>query len=182
MFSALILAVSVRLMLNALLPIAYIRIRFGWLSVNLVRQGELVSVFEGKAQVAVRSGVSAHPEVVAVGDEVEAVMQRTPAGLTVRTAFDHPRLLYGGLEDTVLVLQNFVLRAALKADISLRGCRVVMHPQRELEGGLSELEAQGLIEIATRGGGRDVGIYNGAGELTPHDLATMRLRKPINRR
>jgi hypothetical protein len=85
------------------------------------------------------------------------------------------------LENTILVMQNFVQRAALQAEISLRGCRVVIHPQRELEGGLSDLEARGLIELATRAGGRDVGIYKGAVELTPQDLTAMRLRRPLNR-
>ena len=170
-------------MLNALVPIAYIRLRFGWISVHLVRQGALVGAFEGKAQVAVkRASAATIPEVVAVGDEVDAALLRAPADLTVRTAFDHPRLLFGSIADTVLVMKHFVLRAAQQSDISLRGCRVVIHPQRELEGGLSEIEAQALIELATRAGGRDVGIYTGAAKLTPQDLAAVRLRKPINRR
>lgn len=169
-------------MLNALLPIAYIRLRFGWVSVRLIRQGELLGEFEGKAQVAIkRTSTFANPEVVAVGEEADAALQRAPEALVLRTAFDHPRLIFGNLENTILVMQQFVLRAALQADISLRGCRVVLHPQRELEGGLSDLEARGLIELATRAGGRDVGIYNGAAELTPQDLTTMRLRRPLNR-
>jgi rod shape-determining protein MreB len=168
-------------MLNALLPIAYIRLRFEWVSVRLVRQGELLGEFEGKAQVAFkRSSAPERPEIVAVGDEVDAAVEGSPEALVVRTAFDHPRVLFGNVEHTILVMQNFVLRAALQADISLRGCRVVIHPQRDLEGGLSELEARGLIELATRAGGRDVGIYNGAAELTPQDLTAMRLRKPLH--
>lgn len=171
-------------MFNALVPIAYIRLRFGWISVRLVRQGELLGDFEGKAQVAVkRSSVASAsiPEVVAVGDEVEDAIARFSEELIVRTAFDHPRLIFGSLENTILVMKHFVLRAAQQSDISLRGCRVVIHPQRELEGGLSDLEAQGLIELATRVGGRDVGIYNGSAELTPQDLSAIRLRKPLNR-
>jgi hypothetical protein len=168
-------------MFNALVPIAYIRLRFGWVSVRLVRQGELVGEFEGKAQVALkRLSASSVPEVVAVGDEVDIALARSPEELVVRTAFDHPRLLFGSIENTVLVMKHFVMRAAQQADISLRGCRVVLHPQRELEGGLSEIEAQGLIGLATRAGGRDVGIYNGSVELTPHDLTAIRLRKPLN--
>jgi hypothetical protein len=169
-------------MINALVPIAYVRLRFGWISVRLVRQGELVGDFEGKAQVALkRSTAATVPEVVAVGDEVDRAIERYPEELVVRTAFDHPRLIFGDLANTILVMKHFVLRAAQQSDISLRGCRVVIHPQRELEGGLSELEAQGLIELATRAGGRDVGIYNGAVELTPQDLSAVRLRKPLNR-
>jgi rod shape-determining protein MreB len=169
-------------MFNALVPTAYIRLRFGWISVRLIRQGELVGAFEGKAQVALkRMTASTIPEVVAVGDEVESALARSSEEIVVRTAFDHPRLLFGSVENTVLVMKHFVLRAAQQADISLRGCRVVLHPQRELEGGLSELEAKGLIELATRAGGRDVGIYNGAAELTPLDLSALRLKKPLNR-
>jgi len=172
-------------MLNALVPIAYIRLRFGWISVRLIRQGELLGDFEGKAQVAVKrasvASAASLPEVVAVGDEVEDALLRFPEELVVRTAFDHPRLIFGNLDSTILVMKHFVLRAAQQADISLRGCRVVIHPQRELEGGLSDLEAQGLIELATRAGGRDVGIYNGSAELTPQDLSAIRLRKPLNR-
>ncbi len=170
-------------MLKALVPIAYIRLRFGWISVRLVRQGELLGDFEGKAQVALkRDSASTSPEVVAVGDEVDAAVARFPDTLVVRTAFDHPRVIYGNLETTILVTKHFVMRAAQQADISLRGCRVVLHPQRDLEGGLSELEAQALIELATRAGGRDVGIYNGATELNPQNLSEIRLRKPLNGR
>ena len=169
-------------MLHALTPIAYIRLRFEWVSVRLVRQGDLLGDFEGKAQVALKRETAAtSPEVVAVGNEVDAAVARYPEALVVRKAFDHPRLIFGNLENTILVMKHFVLRAAQQSDISLRGCRVVIHPQRELEGGLSEIEAQALIELATRAGGRDVGIYNGTIELTPQDLSTIRLRKPINR-
>lgn len=167
-------------MLNQLTPIAYIRLRFGWISVRLVRQGELVGEFEGKAQVALtRASVTAsNPEVVGIGDAVEALRGRAPEEFVIRTAFDHPRVIFGNLDNTVLVMKHFVLAAARQQDVSLRGCRVVIHPQRELEGGLSDIEALALIELATRAGGRDVGIYNGAVELTPQDLTKMRLRKP----
>lgn len=95
---------------------------------------------------------------------------RTTSGprIVVVNPFAHPRLVVGDFEIAEALLR-FAL-AKLMKNGSYRRPDIIVHPLRELAGGLSDIESRALVDLAASAGARQVGIHQGT-ELGAAEVA-----------
>src|SRR5690349_20281020 len=87
--------------------VVYVRIKPGWLSVRIVRDGKRIGEYEDVPQIAMRERKDSRYEILAIGREAEQAMRQLGYA-TLCHGFDHPRVIFGNYEDTLHVLEQFV--------------------------------------------------------------------------
>jgi rod shape-determining protein MreB and related proteins len=127
--------------------------------------------FDEAAAIAIRHAESAQAKIEAIGDAAER-MQGQPS-VSVLYPFAHPRMVVGDFTVAERLLDQ-VLRAFLKQQhwsFMRPMVRVILHPLREFEGGLTQVEYRALRDLAHCCGGRKIGIHSGR-ELTMQEVET----------
>lgn len=147
---------------------AYLRIRRHWLSVRAIPQRGSPVQIEGMARVALHRRDDG--KVAAIGEEAAHISASEE--IAVYDAFCHPRVLIGGFDAAEIVVREF-LRRACGDRKPWQKFRMVVHPQDDLEGGLTDIEERALHELGLRLGAGSVVIHQGKAELSDADLATM---------
>ena len=107
-------------------------------------------------------GIDDSRKVASIGDPV------SPNAVQIVNPFDHPRVL---VHDFTVAEKMCAFAFQEAANIApLRPAPiVVMHPDCQLEGGLTIIEARVLREMAGGGGARKVFVYEGP-QLTDEDV------------
>ncbi|MGH8523747.1 MAG: rod shape-determining protein, partial [Gammaproteobacteria bacterium] len=108
--------------------------------------------FDDAAIVAIQTEASGKKVIAAVGREAEA-MSRSP-GINLVRPFAHPRIVVGDFTVAEKLVQHAV-RTFVRAQplFFIRPMvRVVLHPKRALEGGLTQVEHRALRELAEQAG------------------------------
>ncbi|NNF66405.1 MAG: hypothetical protein HKM98_02745 [Gammaproteobacteria bacterium] len=125
----------------------YIRINRGRIAVRNVSSG---NYFECGTVV----GVDGSDRVVSVGLPV------SPDAVSKSNPFDHPRLLVSdfALADKAF---SYVVKMAARDSYFQPSPIIVVHPDVELEGGLSPVEARVLRELSESAGARKTYIHYG---------------------
>ena len=139
-------------LLSALLPVRYVRFDADEIVVADARSGREL---RDAPFVAVRStpkGLLVH----AIGAPARRV--REP-DVEVFNPFDHPRLVLHQFEIAEALLR-YAFQMLAEHWVLVRPF-VVVHPQRELAPGLSDLEERALRELALAAGGREAAIHVG---------------------
>ncbi len=95
---------------------------------------------------------------------------RLGSEVSLCTGFQHPRVVFGNFEDSLLVLEEFV-RRAYGGKIPLLRPRLLFHPLEALAGGLSAVEIHGLMAMGVKIG-RQVEVIETANALTDAELQT----------
>ena len=148
----------------------YMRIRRHWLSVRAIGPRGGIAQVEGLARAASREARGSALEVVAVGEEATAL--EGVEGVTIHDAFCHPRVIIGGFDAAQLVAGGFLRQICAGGNRWLR-FRLIIHPQDDLEGGLTDIEERALKELGLRLGASRVIVYQGAAELGDDALVAL---------
>ncbi|MBM0742998.1 rod shape-determining protein [Phormidium sp. CLA17] len=147
-----------------------VRIRRNWLSVRVIRQGKPAKHYENSTEVVVQLDRTGKKKVVAVGREARSFSSSQVTDTAPQNAFDHPRLVIDDLEIAVATLVYF-LQQAFNRQLFFAPS-VIVHSLRELEGGLTSIERQLLLSLASQAGAREVFLFEGLQELSDDELLT----------
>ena len=125
----------------------YLRINRDRLSVRNVSTGDVV-------ELAPKLGLDGADTILSVGDPVD------PSAVRVLMPFHHPRVLIEDFNGGEKIVQY-----AIRKLFSIGGLRpspiVVIHPDLELDGGLTQIEARALREMGEGAGARRVYLHYG---------------------
>lgn len=120
--------------------------------------------FDDTAVIAVRTE-NENKIVAAIGESAEKM--KGTANVELFRPFSHPRLVFDDYATATKILQHAI--RSLHQQIHWTQIRplakVIMHPLRAFEGGLTDVERYSLIKLADLCGARQVAIYTGR-ELT----------------
>jgi len=107
-------------------------------------------------------------QVVAIGQEALGVTARP--GLVLVYPFRHPRVPVGDFVVAEALLAGLV-RSFVKGTQGLPRplMRMLIHPQHELDGGLTQIERRAFEELANNCGARRIAVYEGR-ELADGDI------------
>ena len=134
----------------------YLRVNRDRVSARNVATGESV-------ELVPKIGLSAANDVLSIGDPVD------PAAVRVLKPFRHPRILIDDFTAGERIVQH-VIRELSRVRFFPTSPVVVVHPDAELEGGLTQIEARALREMVEGAGARKVYIYVGR-QLTDEEVA-----------
>ncbi|MBI9092949.1 MAG: rod shape-determining protein [Desulfobacterium sp.] len=132
----------------------YVEFSDEWISVKHVETGNTI---EDKPLLAVKQNKKGKKIVHAVGAEVDLLQNDTT--ISVHNGFSHPRVCISDFEIAQATLMHFV-RKALNKKILIRPI-MVMHPKRDLQGGLSQIEDRAIKELAEAAGARKCYVWVG---------------------
>ena len=111
--------------------------------------------------------------ITAIGREAEAL--KGNANVNVVNPFAHPRMLIGDFTVGEKLLQH-AFRSFFKGKWLFPRLEGIMHPERDLEGGLTQVEYRAVRELSENAGCRKVAIHEGRAltmeEVKNHDMRT----------
>lgn len=122
---------------------------------------------EDKPFVLIGKNDNENYDVEAVGKEAEHSDLLTHNRYQLLNAFEHPRSCIGKFE-LAEVLLRYLLARLMKCRTMVKPI-VVMHPLEKTEGGLTDFEKRGLIELGASMGGRKTFFWVGR-KLTDQEL------------
>ena len=122
----------------------YLRVNRNRVSARNVSTGEVV-------EVTPKLGLDSANTVLSVGDPVD------PSAVRVLTPFQHPRILIGDFAGGEKVIQYTLFGTRLIRPPAI----VVVHPDLELDGGLTQIEARALREMVEGAGARRAYLHYG---------------------
>jgi len=123
----------------------YIRIRREWLSVRLITYGGAGHEFAGMSRVLLDHRIKGP---ATIGDEARDAFEYDH-GVTMYTAFNHPRAIISGFDVALVVLRQFLIK--VNSDQQYLCADAVIQVIEPLEGGITDVEARTLKELAMRG-------------------------------
>ena len=142
----------------------YIRFSSSSVSARLVEGNRTI---EEKPLIALRRKKN-RPRIVAVGADASLARSRDPENVTVHNPFKHPRTFLSDFEVAEAALRHFMCRLHPRA---LVRPVVVLHPLEKTEGGITQVEYRGLVDLGGSIGGRKVYVYTGP-TLDDSDLSS----------
>ena len=139
----------------------YLRLNRDRVSIRNVSTGKIV-------EVTPKIGMDASNILLSVGDPVAA------NAIRVRTPFEHPRVLIADFTAGERIIQ-YVIREVIGKGAIASSPIVVVHPDVELEGGLTQIEARALREMVEGAGARKVYLHYGR-QLTDQEVANLSIQ------
>ena len=136
----------------------YLRVNRERVSVRNVSTGDFV-------EVAAKLGLDRADKILSVGDPVD------PSAVRVLMPFQHPRILiedFTGGEKIV----SYVIRQLFGKGPIAPSPIVVVHPDIDLDGGLTQIEARALRELVEGAGARKVYLHYGR-QLSDQEVANL---------
>lgn len=107
--------------------------------------------------VAIRT-TKGKQEIVGIGSKAQSMLESN--GLKVLNPFSHPRVIISNFIYAEKILQ-YAIHESYASRFVQPSPRIIMHPLRELEGGLTQVEHRILIELAIGAGAREGFVYVG---------------------
>jgi|GEM_PF-3571597 len=144
--------------------VAYIQIRRRWLGIQVLTWSGKTSEWSGVPEVVLVQEKSG--QVRAYWPDDPKILNRPAFGLF--TAFSHSRVVIDRLDDTQRALDLCLRKAGWKKLMSV--AVFVLQIQDEYEGGLSEVERRGLVEVSRRLGAHRVLLLNVARHLSAPEV------------
>ena len=136
----------------------YLRVNRDRVSIRNVSTGEVV-------EVTPKLGIDSSYTILSVGDPVD------PSAVRVLMPFQHPRILIDDLAGAERLVQ-YAIRKLYGTGPIAPSPIVVVHPDIELEGGLTQIEARALRELVEGAGARKVYLHYGR-QLTDQEVASL---------
>lgn len=128
---------------------------------------ETGNFIEDTLSIVIEHEESGRKKIVAVGKEAERSEALKKNNCSLLNAFEHPRCCVRDFDLASGSLRYYIFKI-LNRKIFVRPI-VVIHPLEKTEGGLTDLEKRGLIELAEDIGGRKNIVWIGR-MLTNHEL------------
>ena len=125
----------------------YLRINRDRVSVRNVSTGDVV-------EVTPKLGLDSSDTILSVGDPVD------PSAVRVLMPFQHPRILIEDFTGGERIVQ-YAIRKLFGTGVIRPSPIVVVHPDLELDGGLTQIEARALREMVEGAGARRVYLHYG---------------------
>jgi|SRR5690349_8873407 len=110
--------------------------------------------------------------IAAIGREAEALKSKT--NMNVVNPFAHPRILIGDFTVGEKLLQH-AFRSFFQGKWLFPRLEGIMHPERELEGGLTQIEYRAVRELCENAGCRRSAIHEGRA-LTMEEVKNYEMR------
>ena len=128
-------------------------------STLFARYVEKKRIIEEKPLLAVKKGKKVGNRVVGFGKDASIAKSKDPENISVHNAFSHPRTFFSNFEVAEAALRHLIYMV-IERRIIVRPI-VVLHPLEKLEGGITQIEFRGLMELGESIGGRKVYIWTG---------------------
>ncbi|NDY72834.1 hypothetical protein DO021_15135 [Desulfobacter hydrogenophilus] len=132
----------------------YIKFSDEWISVKHVETGNTI---EDKPLLAIKQNQKGENIVYAIGSEVEQLPNDTT--ISIHNGFSHPRVCINDFEIAQTTLMHFI-RKAVNKKLMIRPI-IIMHPKKDLQGGLSQIEGKAIKELATVVGAQKCYVWVG---------------------
>ena len=139
----------------------YLRLNRDRVSVRDVSTGDAV-------EVAPKIGLDSSNTVLSVGDPVD------PTAVRVLLPFQHKRILIEDFTGGEKIIQYAIRELYGKGPIRPSPI-VVVHPDIDLDGGLTQIEARALREMVEGAGARKVYLHYGR-QLTDQEVASLSIQ------
>ncbi len=136
----------------------YLKINREIVSVRNVSTGEFV-------QVAPKLGLDRSDTILSVGDPVD------PTAVRVLMPFKHPRILIEDFTGGERIVQ-YLFRELYGKGLFSPAPVVLVHPDVDLDGGLTQIEARALREMVEGAGARKVYLHYGR-QLADQEVAAL---------
>lgn len=136
----------------------YLRISRDRVLIRNVSTGEVV-------EVAPKLGLDGSDVVLSVGDPV------SPGAVRTLNPFQHPRVLVNNFTGGEKIVQ-YAIRKLAGTRLIAPSPIVVVHPDVELEGGLTQIEARALREMVEGAGARKVYLHYGR-QLSDQEVSSL---------
>jgi rod shape-determining protein MreB len=111
--------------------------------------------------------------ITAIGKDAEAL--KGQPGMNVINSFAHPRMVLGDFTVGEKLLQH-AIREFLKGKLFVPVLTGIIHAERELEGGLTQIEIRALREAIENAGCRKSAVHEGRAltmdEVRNHEMRT----------
>lgn len=128
------------------------------------------NVATGEAvEITPKVGLDSSGRVLSVGDPVD------PTAARVLMPFEHPRVLIEDFAGAEKLVQHAIRKLYGKGPLSPAPI-VVVHPDFELDGGLTQIEARALLEMAEGAGARKAYVHYGR-QLTDQEIASLSVQE-----
>lgn len=155
-------------MFNLFRSTVYVRIKPERLSVLHLESGNEHSDVPALA-IARKDGKSV---VLGLG---QAAAATGGSGVTLANGFKHPRTPIADFTVAEQTLKYF-LKRVLPRSLFVPAPILVIHPQAQLEGGLTQIEIRAFVELGLGAGAREVYVWDGP-ELTREELGALRFSR-----
>lgn len=132
----------------------YVEFSAEWITVKHVETGKII---EDKPLLAIKKDDKGKNIILAIGSKVEQI--KTDTGVVIHNGFSHPRVCINDFEIARATLMHFV-RKVLNKKILVRPI-MIMHPNGNLDGGLSQIEDRALKELASSIGAQKSYVWTG---------------------
>lgn len=98
-------------------------------------------------------------KVVAVGKEAQQEQSKDPSNITIHNAFKHPRTFLDNFEIAEATLRYFIYKLVQRKMFVTP--LIIFHPTENIEGGVTQIEHRGLVELGASIGARKTYIWTG---------------------
>jgi rod shape-determining protein MreB len=142
----------------------YIKISSSKLFARYVEKNRFI---EERPLLAIKKGKNGKNRVVGFGKDATIAKSKDHKTITVHNAFSHPRTFVSNFEVAEATLRQLIYLVVQRRFI-VRPI-VILHPLEKLEGGITQIEFRGLMELGESIGCRKVYIWTGA-TLADNDL------------
>ena len=116
-------------------------------------------------EVAAKLGLDSSDKILSVGDPVD------PAAIRVLMPFQHPRVIVENFIGGEKIVRH-AIRTLFGKGLFASSPIVVVHPDLELDGGLTQIEARALREMVEGAGARETYLHYGR-QLTDQEVADL---------
>jgi len=136
-----------------------------------VSSPQAANIFECSPLVALE-GVNGQQRISAIGQDAEALIGKP--GFEIVNPFAHPRLVVGDPRVAEKLLQ-FAVRSFQGRGLGSLILSGILHAERSLDGGLSDMERKALVEVGHGSGFRKVVVHEGH-VLSMREVKNFKLR------
>lgn len=126
--------------------------------------------FVSLPHIAIEQHSDGKKTIAAIGQEAKAMNGKD--GIQVFNPFDHPRLI---ADDFILCEKLLIhgIRTMYGAFSFSTPRKIIIHPKKQVEGGLTGIENRFLLELASTIGGRKIAVHEGS-DLTMQQVQEYR--------
>lgn len=145
----------------------YVQFSASYIKLKHVEKGKII---EDKPIIALKNKKNGKKTIVAFGKAAETARLSSPEHIALYNAFDHPRTFISNFEIAQATLRAFCCELFQRK--VLLGPVIVFHPLEKIDGGITQIEHRGLIELGETTGAREAYVWVGR-DLSDNELLSL---------